>query len=209
MHAPTDQEIEQAEARVTQSRRDFHSSRARVRPAFRATLAKPATLLAVAIAAGAAGYFMFRRPQVKLPDNWLSRWPALSERWADMRSKLPGGGAFARDECGHRRCSIDFGDGHRHGIGDALRDAAPARDRLQGHRTGSAQGHCPLRIVVFSGPRGGQPALTPLALHCGIESAAFRRGHGGYHSGLVFPQHDFEEQRAWPPGTASRISTRT
>ena len=92
MHAPTDQEIEQAEARVTQSRRDFHSSRARVRPAFRATLAKPATLLAVAIAAGAAGYYIFRRPQVKVPDNWLSRWPALSERWAELRSKLPGGG---------------------------------------------------------------------------------------------------------------------
>ena len=86
MHGPSDEEIERAEGRVTQSRRAFVASRARARTALRATLVKPVTLFGVALAAGAAGYLIFKRPQVKAADDWRARWSAL-------RASFPNWGA--------------------------------------------------------------------------------------------------------------------
>lgn len=97
LRAPSDEEIRRAEGRLTDARRELAASRRRARAAIRLTLAKPATLLGVALASGAAGYFLFRRPaRAEVATNWLSRWPALSARWEALRSHLPTvGGASA------------------------------------------------------------------------------------------------------------------
>jgi len=88
--APSDEEIRRAEGRLTDARRELAASRVRARAAFRATLAKPTTLLGVALASGAAGYFLFRRPpEAEAARNWLSRWPALGAQWEALRSHLP------------------------------------------------------------------------------------------------------------------------
>ena len=90
MHAPTHHEILLAEQRLIQSRRELAAGTVRLRTAFRATLAKPTTLLAAAGAGAIAGYLLFKRPaQVEVARTWLSRWPALSERWEAMRAHLP------------------------------------------------------------------------------------------------------------------------
>ena len=90
LSAPSDEEIRRAEGRLIDARRELAASRGRARAAFRATLAKPTTLLGVALAAGAAGYFLFRRPApAEAATNWLSRWPALSARWEALKSHLP------------------------------------------------------------------------------------------------------------------------
>ena len=90
LRAPSDQEIERAEGRLTAARRDLAASRVRAKAALRAALVKPGILLGVALAAGAAGYFLFRRQaQVEVARSWLSRWPALSARWEAMRAHLP------------------------------------------------------------------------------------------------------------------------
>jgi hypothetical protein len=93
MHAPSRHEILLAEQRLIQSRRELAAGKARLRTAFRATLAKPGTLLGAAGAGAIAGYLLFRRPaaQAEVEDarNWLSRWPALSERWQALRAHLP------------------------------------------------------------------------------------------------------------------------
>lgn len=90
LSAPSDEEIKRAERRLTDARRDLAASRVRARAALRAALVKPWTLLSVALAAGAAGYVLFKRPaQTEVARNWLSRWPALSARWEAMRAHLP------------------------------------------------------------------------------------------------------------------------
>jgi hypothetical protein len=88
--APSDEDIRRAEGRLTDARRELAASRVRARATVRAALVKPRTLLGVALAAGAAGYFLFRRPaQAEVAKNWLSHWPALSARWEAMRAHLP------------------------------------------------------------------------------------------------------------------------
>ena len=90
LSAPSDKEIELAEARLIDARRELATGRTRARAAFRAAMVKPWTLAGVVLAAGAAGYFLFRRPpQVEAAKNWLSRWPALSAQWDTLRSHLP------------------------------------------------------------------------------------------------------------------------
>jgi len=89
IRAPTNHEILLAEQNLMRSRRDLSAARLRLKTAFRDTLAKPSTLLGVVLAAGAAGYFLFRRPPVAAAVNWLDRWPALSEKWAELRAHLP------------------------------------------------------------------------------------------------------------------------
>ena len=90
IRAPTNHEILLAEQNLMRSRRELAAGRLRLRTAFRNTLAKPSTLLGIAVAAGAAGYFLFRRPPVAAAAvNWLDRWPALSEKWAELRAHLP------------------------------------------------------------------------------------------------------------------------
>ena len=88
--APSDEEIKLAEGRITDARHELVASRARARAALRDGLVKPWFLLGVALAAGAAGYLLFRRPaQAEVARNWLSRWPALSARWEELRAHLP------------------------------------------------------------------------------------------------------------------------
>lgn len=93
MHAPTHHEILLAEQKLIRSRRELAASKVRLRAAFRATLAKPSTLLGAAGAGAIAGYLLFRRPRVQSEAedarNWLSRWPALSEKWEALRAHLP------------------------------------------------------------------------------------------------------------------------
>lgn len=90
LSAPSDEDIRRAEGRLTDARRELAASRVRARVTVRAALVKPGTLLGVAVAAGAAGYFLFRRPaQAEVATNWLSRWPALSAQWEAMRPHLP------------------------------------------------------------------------------------------------------------------------
>lgn len=90
LHAPSDEEIRLAEGRLTDARRELAASKVRARSALRAALVKPWTLLGVALAAGAAGYVLFKRPaQADVAKNWLSRWPALSAHWEAMRAHLP------------------------------------------------------------------------------------------------------------------------
>ena len=90
LRAPSDEEIKLAEGRVTDARHELAASRVRARATLRDALVKPGTLLGVALAAGAAGYLLFRRPgQVEVARNWLSRRPALSARWEAVRAHLP------------------------------------------------------------------------------------------------------------------------
>jgi hypothetical protein len=66
MKAPTDNEILLAEQRLDQARQEVVASAARLQSEFRATLAKPSTLIGVAVAAGLLGYYLFkpsRRPR--------------------------------------------------------------------------------------------------------------------------------------------------
>ena len=90
IRAPTNHEILLAEQDLMRSRRELAAGRVRLKTAFRNTLAKPSTLLGVGLAAGAAGYFLFRRPPAAaVAANWLDRWPALSEKWTELRAHLP------------------------------------------------------------------------------------------------------------------------
>lgn len=61
MRMPDRAEIAAAERKVAQSMQNTQDSVRRVRAAFRATLARPATLLLVAGAAGVAGLWLTRR----------------------------------------------------------------------------------------------------------------------------------------------------
>jgi len=63
MRAPTLAAIHAAEQRVAQSGRNARDSLCHARVAFRATLARPATLALVAGAAGLAGFWLVRRPR--------------------------------------------------------------------------------------------------------------------------------------------------
>lgn len=63
MRAPTLTAIYAAELRVAQSRLQTHAALHRGRIAFRATLARPASLVTVAAAAAIFGYWLTRRPR--------------------------------------------------------------------------------------------------------------------------------------------------
>ena len=63
IHAPSSHEILLAEQRLMKARREVAADAVRLQTAVRATLAKPSTLLGVAVAAGVAGYLIFRRPR--------------------------------------------------------------------------------------------------------------------------------------------------
>ena len=67
MRAPALAAIHAAELRVAQSARNTRDGLRRARVAFRATLARPATLALVAGAAGLIGFWLARRPQRQAP----------------------------------------------------------------------------------------------------------------------------------------------
>ena len=100
IRAPTNHEILLAEQNLMRSRRELIAGGQRLKTAFRNTLAKPSTLLGIGFAAGAAGYFLFRRPPVAVAVSWLDRWPALRDKWLELRAHLPsiGGPSTAATE---------------------------------------------------------------------------------------------------------------
>jgi hypothetical protein len=69
MRAPALAAIHAAELRVAQSGRNTRDGLRRARVAFRATLARPATLALVAGAAGLAGFWLVRRPRRQAPST--------------------------------------------------------------------------------------------------------------------------------------------
>jgi hypothetical protein len=89
IRAPTNHEILLAEQNLMRSRRELAAGRQRLGTAFRNALAKPSTLLGVGLAAGAAGYFLFRRPPVAGAVSRLDRWPALRDKLSELRAHLP------------------------------------------------------------------------------------------------------------------------
>ena len=65
MQIPNLAEIQSAELKFVQSRRDVHIRFLRARTALRNTAARPVTLAAIAAAAGLVGYWLTRRKSVR------------------------------------------------------------------------------------------------------------------------------------------------
>jgi hypothetical protein len=72
MKRPTDEEIRAAERRVEQAERDFGTGTVRTRAAMLDFIVHPVTLLGIAVAAGGAGYLLFK-PKPKAPVKF--QWP--------------------------------------------------------------------------------------------------------------------------------------
>ncbi len=86
MRAPSDTDILRAEQRLVASEREVAQSIARLRLEFRATLAKPATLLGIACVGVIAGYSVGRH---------FGRGPKPVERIAVKSTASLAGNAFA------------------------------------------------------------------------------------------------------------------
>lgn len=69
---PSDEEIRAAELRLQQAERDLSEGRKRARAALLDFAVHPVTLLGIAVAAGVAGYLLFKPPPV-VPEDWRSR----------------------------------------------------------------------------------------------------------------------------------------
>lgn len=72
MKRPTDEEVRAAVLRLERAEQDFAAGQIRTKAAFLDFVVHPGTLLGVAVAAGAAGYLLFR-PQRKAPVK--VQWP--------------------------------------------------------------------------------------------------------------------------------------
>ena len=72
LQRPTDEEIRTAELRLQQAERDLSEGSKRAKSAALDVAVHPVTLLAIAVAAGVAGYMLFKRPPV-VPEDWRSR----------------------------------------------------------------------------------------------------------------------------------------
>ncbi len=84
MKSPSDAEIEAAERRLEQARRDLKAGKARSKAAFVDFMVRPATLAGIAVAAGALGYYLFKPPPA-VPDDWRSRLSKWTHGWIPQR----------------------------------------------------------------------------------------------------------------------------